>query len=175
MVLKGLNNTKIKVNVMDEVQKLYSQLNDVTSLQATSIFPLAYGWWVVLGILTLFLIYSFFVVRKNYIYKKSWKYKVIKQFDDLQKNFKKVGKKQTISELNEILKRAAITDYSRKEVAKLIGKRWLLWLQKKDSNNFDWVRRASFLIEAPYIPEDKINVKKNEIFRVIEAAKNWVK
>lgn len=159
---------------MEETQKLYAQLYDIDGLKDVSIFPLAIGWWVVIALLLFVLAYIAAVLVKRARFKKSWRYRIIQQLSKLEKNFNNAGKKQTISELSEIIKKAAIIEYSRREVAKLIGKKWLVWLHKKDSNNFDWVKKAAFLVDAPYLPEDKITAKKHEIFRVIDAAKKWV-
>jgi hypothetical protein len=159
---------------MEETQKLYAQLYDIDGLKDVSIFPLAIGWWAVIALAIFVMAYIAGIFVKRAKFKKSWRYRIIQQLNALEKNFNKAGKKQTISELSEIIKKAAIVEYSRREVAKLIGKKWLIWLHKKDSNNFDWVKKAQFLIDAPYLPEEKITTKKHEIFRVIDAAKRWV-
>jgi len=82
--------------------------------------------------------------------------------------------KTSLSEFSEILKRVSLRLYDRKEVASLNGKKWLKWLTLRDPNGFNWKDKGEILTLYPYMPEDKVDVKKREVIHLIRALKTWL-
>ena len=91
-------------------------------------WPLAYGWWIVIGLVLIALIAAFFVVR-HLVEQRRHNPKrealnallVIEQSSTLTRQ-------QAALECNTLLKRTALSLYPREQVASLSGKAWLAFL-----------------------------------------------
>lgn len=160
----------------DLQQLLLSQLRDIRTVHEVSPFPLGMGWWILL-LLTLFIIaINIYLFYQRSLYRKSWKFALEKELDDLSKSLKKNSPfKEVISYINEILKRIAIHYYGRNETASLQGQNWLKWLSARDPEGFNWVKKGEMLVNYPYMPENKISVHKRDIVQILKAIKPWLK
>lgn len=160
---------------MQDFEKLMlAQMRDIQGLNSVSIYPLANGYWFFIFLGFLFLLYLFALFLKDRRYKKSWKYLLLVELKSLERKFRKQPVKQSLSEFSEILKRVSIKLYDRREVASLTGKKWLKWLTLRDPNGFDWKDKGEILTLYPYMPEDKIDVKRREVIHLIRALKTWL-
>ena len=108
-------------------------------------WPLAPGWWIVLGLIllsTLFL--AFYWWRK-----RRWQKKILEEVD------KVIGQKNTdlslqLAGLSSIMRRVALRRYPREQVANLHGQAWLKFLKHTSaSRNFD-LNIIQPLAEGPY-------------------------
>jgi hypothetical protein len=161
--------------MQDFEQILLSQVKDIKNIHEVSAWPPAAGWWLIIFLFCA----AFFVILKKYLkvikYKKSWKYKLELELDKIAKDSKKENIKLNLSKINNILKRVSMQIYGRKESASLTGKKWLIWLSNRDPENFNWLKKADILIEYPYMPEDKINLKLDQVAIIAKAVKPWLK
>lgn len=146
---------------MPQAQQL--PLADIHLPDQISIWPPAYGWWI----LTLLVLTALFFIARAV---KNWRAARI------QKNIA-IGELHAVDlnqatawqQINEILKRAAMEYYSREQVASLTGLKWkafLLQNLKKNAIAFDdnWLNFA-------YLPEiDAQQVKDYHQF-----AEQWLK
>ena len=154
---------------------LLSQLKDIHGLHEVSMWPLAPGWWLFVFLLST----AAFVVIKKIIrlrkFKKSWRYKLYIELENIAQSADVTKAKQNISRINDILKRLAIKQYGRAESASLSGKKWLAWLTNRDPKNFNWVKKGEILVEHPYMPEEKIKAASEQISALAKAVKSWLK
>lgn len=152
-------------------QQLLSQLRDINGLDHISWWPLALGWWVVLGLVMSVWIAIIFYRRTRAKKEASWQAQIKTLFIELRAE--KTTKKKAAM-LSELLRRLAIHKYGRQSCAGLEGDEWLSWLTQNDPTNFDWVIEGKIMIEAPYRPDDMAQDDFN-FEPLVKAAERWVK
>jgi len=104
-------------------------LKDIHLPDSVSWWPPAIGYWLILLIIIV-CIAVFFIIKKyreNHRIKKLALIEYQRIKNDYQEN---LNKKQLVTSLSELLRRAAISSYPRTECASLTGKDWLNWLDK---------------------------------------------
>lgn len=156
------------------MNSLLEQLHDIDGLDTIGIWPLAMGWWIAIGITLLALMAIFYLIAKRIAYKRSWKNDTQQKLYSLEKNLSPETAKDTVIALSEYMRRIALKRFSRKECASLIGNAWLKWLKEHDEHNFDWAKKGSLMVKAPYAPIST-NFCLHEIKDLIDAAKGWVR
>ena len=92
-------------------------LRDLAEPSPVSWWPLAPGWWVVLGLLAL--ITGWVVVRTW----RHWRANAYRRAA-----LRELQSANDVSQIAEILKRAALVAYPRSDVAALTGPAWIDWL-----------------------------------------------
>ena len=161
--------------MQDYNQILLSKASDIHDITDISVWPLAAGWWLVMF---LFLVACFIVAKKIIAiktFRKSWKYRLVKELEEIANSQDVQKAKENISRINDLLKRLSIQLYGRKDSAGLTGRQWLSWLTNRDPKNFNWLKKAEILIEHPYMPEEKIKASQEQISALAKAARNWLK
>lgn len=158
---------------MNEVDSLLKQLNDIEGLDSISSWPLAIGWWILMGLGIAILSLAAWYLIQWIIYRRSWKYETLEKLNDLSKNLTDEKIKEAAILLSEYLRRIAMRRFSRKTCAGLRGQEWLKWLSEHDAKNFDWVNQGKLLIDAPYAPSNH-GLTAEQLKRLIQAAKEWV-
>lgn len=95
-------------------------LADIHLQQAPGIWPLAWGWWLVIAavIVTLALILLWLRKRKAHLAARNEALNALAQTT-------------SISDINALLKRAALSYFPRETVAGLTGERWLTFLDSQ--------------------------------------------
>jgi len=152
---------------------LLEQLHDIEGLDAIHWWPLALGWWVVIGAaMVILLALSVYLIRRL-AFKRSWKNDALQKLAHLEDNLSEETAKETLVYLSEYLRRIALRNYSRKECAGLTGEKWLIWLKAKDPKQFDWESEGRLLINAPYAPQNTL-FPPLKIKNLIQAARSWV-
>jgi hypothetical protein len=92
-------------------------LSDIAVPPPVSWWPLAPGWWVVIGIAVLVTAVA------------AWKAWLRWQANAYRRAaFDELGKAKTVSAISEILKRTALAAFPRTDVASLSGPAWCQWL-----------------------------------------------
>ncbi len=153
---------------------LLAQLDDIRGLDYISWWPLAPGWWAVLGLMVLALIVAGAAYWRRRAYYRSWKGDAWRAFTALEPQLANGNAQDVAAALSVLIRRVAMQCFSRAECAGLEGRDWLRWLTTKDPGGFDWAGRGSLLIEAPYAPPGR-NVSPESLKILIAAAKRWVK
>ena len=112
--------------------------------EGVSVFPLAYGWWIVLfAILLLFVFIKFIIwIRKN---SKKLYAKYL-----LEKNANGNSIQDAVS-MSEILRRICLNRYP--EAVSLVGNEWIDFINSKTQNKLS-EKSSNLLKDAPYIPTD---------------------
>lgn len=154
-----------------QAQQLLSQLRDINGLDHISWWPLAPGWWIVLGLMASIWIALIFYRRYHAKKEASWQAQVKTLFADLR-TLKTT--KEKAAALSELLRRVAIHKCGRQSCAGLEGHEWLGWLTQNDPKDFDWRIDGKILIEAPYRPDDMAQ-DKFDFEPLMKAAERWVK
>ena len=149
-------------------------LRDIHDLDAIPWWPLATGWWWVLGAIVLLLL----VAGMRYWLRYSgimpgWRGDARLQLRDLKRSLRKGEPREVAGRLSILLRRIAIARSGRDQAAGLAGDAWLTWLEQDDRNGFKWSKGAEVLLEAPYMPPE-LEVNHKEVALLINAAMRWV-
>lgn len=138
-------------------------IKDIQIPDGVSIFPLAYGWWIILGALLLCL-FSFWFILK--IIRASRKYYALKTLSNITIE-NPIAAAIAISNL---LKRICLFKY--KEAKTLYGKDWISFLNKHSKCALD-DNAANLLMFAPFMNDNKTYSQK-DASSLKDFAKNWI-
>lgn len=102
---------------MNEQESLLSQLNDIHKVSADA-WPLAWGWWALTAVLiiTLALAIFFWIRQRRFSLAQRQAITEIKQINDSDNAWP--------SQMNQVLKRAALAYYPAHSLSGLYGQRW---------------------------------------------------
>ena len=149
-------------------------LRDIHDLDAVPWWPLAQGWWWLFVVIMLIMLVAGirYWIRYSGI-MPGWRGDARRQLRGLKKAVRNIPPRAVAGNLSELLRRIAMARSDRREAAGLTGDEWLVWLEQNDSSGFKWTRRGKVLLQAPYMPPDRM-VSREEIQRLIVAALRWV-
>lgn len=157
-----------------------TQLRDIHGLDGIPWWPLAPGWWLLLGLLVaaVVLIWTLRMPLRLYVpipvfTLGSWRLDAARQLRELRRRSNQQPFKTSIGELSELLRRIAMARHGRDACAGLTGDDWLEWLRQNDPAGFDWVRDGRALVDGPYAPQSGED-RSGEFKRLIAAAYEWV-
>lgn len=156
----------------DETQQLLSQLRDIRGLEDVNWWPLAPGWWILLGLCLV-------IILGLCLFKK-WRAMRACRFEAqlkamLESLRSETNVKKKAQGLSEVLRLAALRRYGRAACAGLEGTDWLDWLKAHDPKGFDWPDKAGILIEAPYMPHQAAAKSYPDFDALVRAAERWVR
>jgi hypothetical protein len=149
-------------------------LRDIHGLDTIPWWPLAPGWWFLIGAAGLLLLLA--CLRYWMVYTGAWlgwRGDARRQLRLLKKSLRNDDPRAVADRLSELLRRIAMARSRRREAAGLTGDDWLRWLNEHDSSRFDWERRGRVLLTAPYMPPHK-TVERKELAVLISAASRWL-
>ncbi|MGB5338653.1 MAG: DUF4381 domain-containing protein [Gammaproteobacteria bacterium] len=149
-------------------------LRDIHGLDPVPWWPLAPGWWYLLGLVAL--VALAIGIRYWLIYHGpwlGWRGDARRQLRSLKKAAQTEEPREVAGRLSELLRRIAMARTGRREAAGLTGDLWLHWLEEHDNTGFDWEQRAQVLLVAPYMPP-AMAVKREELAELIHAAIRWI-
>ena len=144
-------------------------LRDIHGLDAIPWWPLAPGWWYLLGLVGLLVLLA--LLREWMIYSGiwlGWRADARRQLRALKKALRTEDPRVLAGRLSELLRRIAMARSGRREAAGLTGNDWLQWLNANDSSRFDWEERGQMLLTAPYMPP-AMEVQRKELAALISA------
>ncbi len=106
-------------------------LRDIHLPEAIGWWPPAIGWWILVILTPLFFWFVF------WLYKRITRKTAVKTAKKILQNIKQdnEGDIDTLIALSELLRRVAISQAPRDEVASLTGKAWLEYLEKTVEGN----------------------------------------
>lgn len=140
------------------------ELRDIHLPEGVSMFPPAYGWWVILAsIIAIFIIIELvlFIRRKS---KKLYAMRLIKQ----------VHNQNIVAsalQMSEILRRICV--YKYKAAAVLFGEEWIEFLNQHSKSKLEG-KAANLLIDAPYIAQDTKTYNVEDVLVLQNFCKNWI-
>lgn len=140
------------------------ELRDIHLPQGVSLFPVAYGWWLVLaGIILILLMIQFALYLRRYS-KSRYALKLLR-------NISTANAVYAAEQMSEILRRICVFKY--KGATTLLGKDWLDFLNAHSKQALDG-RPAELLINAPYIQQDSQTYTPEDAKVLQEYCQKWI-
>ena len=140
------------------------EIRDIQYPDGVSIFPLAYGWWIILFVLIVLFV-AVFLINKNI--KKSKKYCILKKIDKINTS----NVVEAAIEMSNILRRVCLLKY--KEASVFYGKQWVDFLTQKSQTIFDEKARE-LLVYAPFMNKNSANFSERDAQNLKLFCKNWI-
>jgi hypothetical protein len=149
-------------------------LRDIHDLDAIPWWPLAPGWWWVIGIAVLLMLVAGirYWIRYSGI-MPGWRGDARRQLRELKKALRNEDPRDVAGRLSILLRRIAMARSGRQQAAGLSGDDWLAWLEQNDNTGFRWTKGGWVLLQAPYMPPE-MTVRSNEVMHLVVAAMHWV-
>jgi hypothetical protein len=142
------------------------QLKDIQQPAPVSWWPLAPGWYILLGLSILLLITVGYFLWRHWL-KLRRRRLALKQLVELRHWFAKYTDKQHVaSQMSILLKKALLVRYSRQQVAGLYDENWLVFLDEVSRSKKYTQGCGRLLITAPYASEIDDNL--DDLFSLIE-------
>lgn len=128
-----------------------------------SIFPLAYGWWVILAVI-IGAVALFFAVRC--LLRKSKKRYALKLLAQVQNDGLPAAVK-----MSEILRRICV--YKYKNATALFGKEWIDFLNSHAKHKLEG-KAANLLKDAPYIGDKSSSYNQDDLNKLYLFCQSWI-
>ena len=152
-------------------------LRDIRGLDPVSFWPLAPGWWLMLGglVLAVALVIAWRKLSPQLSIgrPRDWRVDARRLVRDLRRRLPGMDGRTAAGEFSELMRRIAMAATSRDECAGLSGKAWLEWLSDHDPSGFDWREHGRLLLDIPYAPPG-IGVDPDDLRRLLDAANGWI-
>jgi len=147
-----------------------ADLRDIHMPLPVDSWPLAYGWWILAALLIGCLAYAIFRIWSRWR-RNRYRREALVELEAIHHQF--VETKDTLAYLQsfqELLKRVALTYYSREQVASLTGESWVDFLDRTcDSHEFS-MGNGQTLIDANYQSDPSA-----DIVQLHELGRSWIK
>ncbi len=133
-----------------------SQLRDIHLPAPISWWPPAPGWWLLAGLIVAILIGLFVWYRRRQ--RDIWRRIALAELAHLRQQYAAhpTAAHNIIAELSVLLRRVAISCFSRAEVAMLSGEKWLAFLDRNLDESLFQSELGRLLAVAPYAPHTTI-------------------
>jgi len=140
------------------------EIHDIYIPDGVSIFPLAYGWWIILG----GIVAAFFLIK--FIL---WSIKTSKKYYALTvlKNIDTTSPVDAALKMSELLRRICNIKY--KKASALYGKDWIDFLNEKSSYKISG-DTANLLIYAPFMDVKNNTYQAKTAAELKDFCKNWI-
>ena len=144
------------------------QLRDIHLPPAPSIWPPALGWWLLTALLLALLLWAGLLLWQRYRLQCQRR-RILQALEQLDRQYGTGQDAAFASGVSMLLRRLALKQFSRDEVAALTGQAWLRFLDRHGGDGqFQWGPGA-VLAEAPYAPDHAID---QAALRVL--AEQWI-
>lgn len=148
-------------------QQLLSQLKDIHTPNAISMWPATLAWYVVFAAILAILIYAAIRLFQLY-FKKRRKQQIINLLDLIVARYPK-NPTVALADLSILIRRIALSQYKRAEVAKLHNEEWLNFLDHATQTTEFSNGIGRILLTAPY--QKSVNVNIQALANLIE---RWI-
>ncbi len=144
------------------------ELRDVHLPDPISLWPLAWGWWMVLG-LVVFGVIVFMWIR-SYRRRTHARRLALLELGIVQNHYRHNQDDQwAVGRLSEIVRRLALATFPRTEVAGLVGNAWLRFLDEVGQTNQFTQGVGSLLSVGPY--QQQALVSATDLMSLVE---KWI-
>ena len=123
-------------------------LRDVHLPDPIAWWPLAIGWWMLLGLALLFAVY---LMWRRHKIRNALESKLITMIAAIRDDTS-INDQERLRRLCLLLKRYAITRSGRESVAGLTGPEWTAWLSKYLASDLFLTKFSTLLVDDPYSP-----------------------
>ncbi|WP_150463506.1 DUF4381 domain-containing protein [Francisella sp. XLW-1] len=154
-----------------QTNDLLAQLKDIY-LPATvsQWWPLAYGWWLLLGLIVLafiiFLIILHFRKKKN-----NYKDSIVNDFRRAIEETKQNKPKEVLQNISVYLKRVALQKFPNQQIKTLHGEQWLEFLDSKMKNQNFKNTKANMLANS----YRAVELDKQTLNEILTVAEQWLR
>ncbi|CAK0752110.1 DUF4381 domain-containing protein [Gammaproteobacteria bacterium] len=153
-------------------------LRDIHGLDALPWWPIALGWWILLGIGLLLLTAGIGLAWWIGWLRRDWRRDARRHLRKLSAQVNQLSPKEVASQLSGLMRRIAMARHGRVACASITGNAWLEWLGSQDPAGFSWPKHGRVLIELPYAPpRDQVgrnDTDPDQLKVLLEAAFSWL-
>jgi len=150
-------------------------LNDIVLPEAAGWWPLAIGWYFLLGFLLIFLAWFVYTSLQRRI-KNQYRRTALHQLQLLALDINRAENRElALRQIPILLKRTALTAYPRKQLASLAGKRWHEFLNSKVGTPSFTESCCDSLDSISYSVGNLENVTAEAASELLKACKHWLK
>lgn len=148
------------------------ELKDIHLPDTISWWPLAPGWWILLGGIILITL-LFFVIKKHRARKRTKKI-ALAELEKIRHFYQQDDDAVAlIRSLSTLMRRASISFYPRHDASSLTGKDWLNYLENTAPTKGFLHSDGQVLASAPYLPENHLpNVNTEALLTLCE---DWLR
>jgi len=150
-------------------------LNDIILPDAAAWWPLAIGWYFVIGFLLIILLW--FVYRSiNNWFRNQYRRAALKQLKVLAESIQHTDTRDSgLRQIPVLLKRTALSCYPRKSVASLSGKHWHEFLNSMVSTPSFTSATASLLDTVSYSAGDLGSLDNEAADQLLSSCEHWLR
>lgn len=111
-----------------------AQLQDIHLPPAIGIWPLAWGWWLLIVVTILIIAVSFFLIRRN-ILRNAYRKLALKELQTIQQQFTHEQPAKYLQDISILLRRTALSGFGSQFDTSIIGDEWLQWLDEQNTKS----------------------------------------
>ncbi|MEY8767521.1 DUF4381 domain-containing protein [Francisella philomiragia] len=154
-----------------QTNDLLAQLKDIyLPAKVSQWWPLAYGWWLLLGLIVLtfiiFLIILHFRKKRN-----SYKDSIVNDFRRTIEETQQNKPKEALQNISVYLKRVALQKFPNQEIKTLHGEQWLEFLDSKMKNQNFKNTKANMLVNS----YRAIELDRQTLNEILTVAEQWLR
>ena len=150
-------------------------LNDIVLPEAVGWWPLATGWYFLLGLLLIILTWYAYTSVRHWINNR-YRRAALQQLQLLAEDIRNNEKRNTgLRQIPVLLKRTALSVYPRSQLASLTGKSWRDFLNSKVSKPSFPENTADLLDRISYSVDDLSQVDAQAADDLLRASHHWLK
>lgn len=147
-------------------------LRDIHLPEPVSLWPLAAGWWMVLGAVVAIALTAELLRRRRLA---SLRAAALRELNDLEKDWQRSSDSARLAfDLSSLLRRVALTRFPRAQVAALAGVHWSAFLQGQGGSSPELASAVEAMGEVVYGPE-RGSVEQKQGAGWIDAARRWIR
>lgn len=154
-----------------QTNDLLAQLKDIyLPAKVSQWWPLAYGWWLLLGLIVLtfiiFLIIQHFRKKRN-----SYKDSIVNDFRKTIEETQQNKPKEALQNISVYLKRVALQKFPNQEIKTLHGEQWLEFLDSKMKKQNFKNTKANMLANS----YRAIELDRQTLNEILTVAEQWLR
>jgi len=150
-------------------------LNDIVLPATVGWWPLATGWWILLGLLLLALAWFGYQSLQRRI-RNRYRRVALHELQLLEDNMQNSAQRDSsLRQIPILLKRTALSAYPRNRVASLSASKWHYFLNSKVKNSLFTESTFITLDRVSYSAGDLSRVDKQAAVALLNASHHWLK
>jgi len=138
---------------MNDLQESLKDLRDIHLPEATSFWPLAPGWWILLILVPLLYFIIRYMVRRMLMPK--YKKMALAELKNISSDYEvSQNTQETCGEISLLIRQALVAKIGNQAVAGLVSEEWLAYLDKISKTDCFSNGAGRFIVTAPYSNND---------------------
>lgn len=154
-----------------QTNDLLAQLKDIyLPAKVSQWWPLAYGWWLLLGLIVL--IFIIFLIILHFRKKRnSYKDSIVNDFRRTIEETQQNKPKEALQNISVYLKRVALQKFPNQEIKTLHGEQWLEFLDSKMKKQNFKNTKANMLVNS----YRAIELDRQTLNEILTVAEQWLR